>query len=150
MTKRELKLSSFDEVRREVERLHQQGYDRAGNWDLAQNLNHLGYFMKGALDGYPFKVHWILKAMLGKLVKHRILRAQKMKAGVFTPQRPLPPPNNNEAQAVGEFLELLDRFAKHQGEYQESPFFGKMTRDECHQINLIHCNHHLGYLLPKE
>lgn len=149
MTKRVLQLTSFDQVRQEVEHLHQQGYERTGNWDLAQVLNHLGYFLKGSLDGYTFKVPWIIKVLLGKSVKNRILQEQKMKSGVFTPQKPLPPPNANEPQAVSEFLALLDNFAQHQGEYCESPFFGKLTRDECRQMNLIHCNHHLAYLVPK-
>ena len=149
MPQRVLQLTSFDQVRQEVERLHQHGYVRAGNWDLAQVLNHLSFFLKGALDGYSFKVPWIIKVLLGKSVKNRILREQKMKSGVFTPQKPLPPPNANETQAVSEFLALLNRFAQHQGEYCESPFFGKLTHDECQRLNLIHCNHHLAYLVPK-
>lgn len=149
MPQRVLQLTSFDQVRQEVERLHQQGYERAGNWDLAQVLNHFSFFLKGSLDGYTFKVPWIIKVLLGKSVKNRILREQRMKSGVFTPQKPLPPPNADESQAVSEFLELLARFDQHQGEYRESPFFGKLTRDECRQLNLIHCNHHLGYLIPK-
>jgi hypothetical protein len=149
MLREPLTFNNFEEVARHVQLLHQHGYDRTGNWDLAQILNHLGYFMKGGLEGYTFKVPWIIKALFGKMVKNRMLREQKMKAGGFTPQKPLPPPNADEAQAVAEFLALLDRFDKHQGEFCESPFFGKLTRDESRQMNLIHCGHHLSFLLPK-
>lgn len=146
---RDLQLKSLDEVHAEVDRLHTQGYDRAGNWDLAQVLDHLTFFMRGALEGYQFKVPWVIKALLGKFVKNRILSQGKMKRGVFTPQKPLPVSGQDEAAAVSRFHDILHRLQKHEGEYLPSPFFGVMTREETLQLNLIHCNHHLGYLLPR-
>ena len=149
MEPRELSFQNFDEVKAEVNRLHTQGHDRAGKWDLAQVLDHLGYFMKGAVEGYQFKVPWILKAMLGRIVLKRILTQKRMKRAVYTPQKPLPAPGANEAPAVARFLETLQQFANYQGEYVPSPFFGKLTRAECQELNLIHCRHHLGYLIPR-
>lgn len=149
MQPRDLDFKNFDEVLADVERLHRQGYDRAGNWDLAQVLDHLRFFLSGAVDGYKFKVPWLIKVILGKVVLNRILTQKKMKRGVFTPQKPLPEPGGNEAEAVARFNEALRRFISHQGEYKESPFFGKVSREQCHELNLIHCRHHLGYLIPK-
>jgi hypothetical protein len=149
LSPRELSYQSFDDILAEVDRLHKNGYDRAGNWDLAQNLDHLRFFIEGGLEGYSFKVRWLIKFLLGKMVLRRILTQKKMKRGVFTPQKPLPPSGLDEAESVRKFKESLARFRSHQGEYQPSPFFGQLTRQECHEMNLIHCNHHLGYLIPK-
>lgn len=146
---RELHFQNFDEVLSEVDRLHTKGYNQAGNWDLAQVLDHLAFFMKGPMDGYQFKVPWPIKVLLGKWVKRRILSGKKMKRGVFTPQKPLPPSGLDEAAAVKRFGEVLQRLRNHQGALLPNPFFGPMSLDEALQLNLIHCNHHLGYLIPK-
>ena len=149
MQPRDLELKNFDEVLAEAERLHRQCYARAGQWELAQVLDHLTYFMKGGLDGYTFKVHWIIKTLLGKMVLRRILSQKRMKRGVFTPQKPLPEPGGDEAAALTRFREMLKRFVDHQGDYQTSPFFGSVSREQSQELNLIHCRHHLGYLIPK-
>lgn len=139
----------MEEILAEVDRLHANGYDRAGKWDLAQNLDHLRYFIEGGLDGFNFKVPWIIRFLLAKPVLRRILSQNKMKRGVYTPQKPLPPPGLNEAEAVAKFKAAVHRFQNHSGEYLPSPFFGQLTREQCQQLMLIHCNHHLGYLIPK-
>jgi len=149
MQPRDLELKNFDEVLAEAERLHGQGYERAGSWDLAQVLDHLTYFHKAALDGSSFKVPWIIKTLLGKMVLKRILTQKRMKRGVFTPHKPLPLPGGDEAAALQRFRETVQRLVSHPGEYVPSPFFGKMTREQALELNLIHCRHHLGYLIPK-
>lgn len=149
MAPQDPELKNFDEVLAYAERLHQNGYDRTGKWDLAQVLDHLTYFMNGALGGYTFKVPWIIKALLGKPVLRSILSKKRMKRGVFTPQKPLPAPGGDEAASLARFRDIVQRTINHQGEFQPSPFFGKLTRDEALELNLIHCRHHLGYLIPK-
>jgi len=149
MQPRDLDLPDFKAVLLEVDRLHHKGYEPVGNWDLAQVLNHLAYFMQGALEGSQFKVPWIIKALFGKMVLRRILNSKRMKRGQFTPQRPLPPSGLDESEAVKSFHAMVNRFANHQGEYVPSAFFGKMSREECQELNRIHCNHHLGYLIPQ-
>ncbi len=146
---RELHLQNCDEVLTEVDRLHTQGYTRTGNWDLAQVLDHLTFFMRGPMDGYQFKVPWLMKVLLGKWAKRSILSAKKMKRGVFTPQKPLPPSGLDEAATVKRFTEILTRLRNHQGALLPNPFFGPMSLDETLELNLLHCNHHLGYLIPK-
>lgn len=149
MHPRDLYFERFEDVLTDVERLVQNGYERAGNWDLAQVLDHLTFFLKGAVDGYTFKVPWILKVLLGKVVLNRILKQKKMKRGVFTPQKPLPQSGGDQAAAVERFRDAVHRFVQYQDEYHESPFFGKVSRADVQQLNLIHCGHHLGYLIPK-
>ena len=45
-TRRELRFDSLDEVVRDAEHLLAVGYDRAGNWDLAQCCGHLAHAIR--------------------------------------------------------------------------------------------------------
>src|SRR5690349_6521631 len=107
MEPRQLDLKNFPEILAELDRLHQGGYQQAGQWDLAQISDHLTYFIKGSLDGQPYRVPWLLKFLFGRCVLRRILKKRKMKAGVFTPQKPLPAAGADEAAAVARFKDVV-------------------------------------------
>ena len=149
MTPRELHFADFAAVRAELDRLA-RGYDQAGNWDLAQACDHLNFFITGSLNGHRFKVPWLFKVLFGRLVLRRILSGRKMKTGVFTPQKPLPESGGDATAAVANLKATLARFEQHQGEFHDSPFFGHLTPDQWRDLHLIHCAHHLGFLLPRD
>lgn len=148
MQPRTLHFNDFQEVVRELDRLRTQGYTKAGQWNLAQICDHLAYFIEGALDGYTFRVPWLFKVLFGKLVFRRIIGSGVMRPGSPTPQKPLPEPTMDEAAAVARLKRALDRLQTHQGEFQPSPFFGQQSRDDNRKLTLIHCAHHLGFLIP--
>src|SRR4051794_29700744 len=100
MSRRDLSFNSVAAVQSELDRLHLSGANGLGAWNLAQTCDHLAYFIEGSLDGHQFKVPWIFKALFGRMVLKRILMNRKMKAGVFTPQKPLPDPGLDEVKAV--------------------------------------------------
>jgi hypothetical protein len=135
-------------VRDELDRLHRAGYQKASQWDLAQICDQLTYFILGSLDGHPYRVPWLLKVLFGRMVLKKILKAKRMKANSPTPQKPLPAPGGDEAAAVGRLKAALDRLEAHQGEMHASPFFGYLTPAQWRELHLIHCAHHLGYLIP--
>jgi hypothetical protein len=147
---RKLEFRTCNEVAAELDRLHAGGYEKAGNWELAQVCDHLTYFIQGSLEGFTFRVPWLLKVLFGRLVLRRILSQRRMKAGVFTPQNPLPQPGGDEAAAAARLKQVLQKLEAHQGELQPSPFFGYLTPQQWRELHLIHCAHHLGFLIPKE
>jgi hypothetical protein len=149
MQVRTLELRDFNNVAAELERLHKDGYDKVGSWDLAQVCDHLRYFVEGSLDGHPYKVPWLLKVLLGRLVLNRILKQRRMKAGGPTPQKPLPSAGGDEAAAILALKQVLQRLEAHQGELHASPFFGYLTPQQWRDLHLIHCGHHLAYLNPR-
>jgi uncharacterized protein DUF1569 len=150
VNQRQLQFTDFAQVQAEVDRLHRVGYERLGQWDLAQICDHLSYFIEGSLDGFTFRVPWLLKALLGRLVLRRILKQQRMKPGVPTPQRPLPAAGGDEQAAVQRLKQVLGRLAAHQGDLHPSPFFGYLTPQEWRMLHLTHCSHHLGFLAPND
>jgi hypothetical protein len=50
---------------------------------------------------------------------------------------------------VARLKETIERLRTHQGELHASPFFGYLTPDQWRRLHLIHCAHHLGFLVPK-
>ena len=99
MPQRHLDFKTIAEARSELDRLHQGGYEKLGQWDLAQVCDHLAFFIRGSLEGFTFKVPWLFKVLFGKMVLRRTLSQGRMKVGVFTPQKPLPSPGGDEAAA---------------------------------------------------
>jgi hypothetical protein len=149
MQSRDLDFRDTKTVGEEIDRLHKDNYEKTGSWDLAQACNHLTYFIEGSLDGHPYRVPWFLKVLFGRLVLHRILKQRRMKPGGPTPQKPLPLPGDDEAAAVARLKQALQRLESHQGELHASPFFGYLTPQQWRDLHLIHCAHHLGFLIPK-
>jgi hypothetical protein len=149
MQKRELTYASFADVHAELDRLLQVGYQQAGTWELAQICDHLSFFIQGSLNGHQFRVPWIIKILFGRLVLRGILKQRRMKDGSMTPQNPLPAPGGDAAAAVARLKQQIDRLQAHQGELHASPFFGYLTPAQWRELHLIHCAHHLAYLVPK-
>jgi len=149
MGRRDLQFHTFGEVLADLDLLRQGGYDRAGSWDLAQICDHLTYFIEASLDGYTLRVPWLLKVLFGRWVLRRILTQKKMKAGVRTPQKPLPAPGRDEAAAVARLKRVIGRLESHSGELHDSPFFGHLTPGQWRELHLIHCSHHLSFLVPR-
>jgi hypothetical protein len=148
MERRRLAFTDFAEVNAELERLRDRGYQQAGKWDLAQTCDHLSYFIKDSLDGATYRVPWLLHVLFGRIALRRILSAQRMKTGVPTPQKPLPAPGGDASAAVARLQRLIERLNAHQGDLHPSPFFGYLTPAQWRQLHLIHCAHHLGFLVP--
>jgi hypothetical protein len=145
---RQLQFMDFAEVRAEMDRLHQGGYEKLGQWDLAQVCDHLRYFVEGSLDGFTFRVPWLIKFLFGGFMRRSILKKRRMKAGIQTPQKPLPPAGGDEAAAMARFQQVIDRLEAHGRELHPSPFFGHLTPEQWRAMHLIHCAHHLGFLAP--
>jgi hypothetical protein len=146
---RQLQFKNFAEALTEVDRLHKGGYEKLGQWDLAQTCDHLAYFIEGSLDGATYRVPWLLKVLFGRLVLRRILSQGRMRAGGPTPQKPLPAPGQDEDAAIARLRTAIERLDAHQGELHPSPFFGYLTPQEWRDLHRIHCAHHLGFLVPE-
>ncbi|MBO0701108.1 MAG: DUF1569 domain-containing protein, partial [Zavarzinella sp.] len=68
VARRPLVFNTLDEIVRDAEALLAKGYDKAGNWDLAQVAGHVANWMTYPIDGFP-KAPVPIRAMLWALRK---------------------------------------------------------------------------------
>ena len=155
LNKRQLKFQDFDDVMAEVQRLLEHGYVSHGNWNLAQTLVHLHDWMRFPLDGFPIPplpirgMLWLMSKTVAPGMLKKIF-TNGFSDGTPTMQSTVPPPDVMSAEAAAkQYQETIDRLKSHQGKMHRSPLFGPMDRQKVEQLNLLHAEHHLGFLEPK-
>lgn len=155
-SRRSLSFNDLDDAVREVESLQASGYDCAGNWNLAQTCGHLAEWMRFPLDGFPrspFPVRvglWVMGVMFARRKLRKTLAANSMRAGGPTLRETIPPPDEDEAEAVERLRETVQRFKSHRGPFQSSPLFGDLDRETAMRLQILHCAHHLSFLVPRK
>ena len=69
---RKLSFASLDEVAADAENRLTKGYDKAGNWDLAQVAGHVAEWMRFPIEGFPKPpifikpMLWLMKVTAGR------------------------------------------------------------------------------------
>jgi hypothetical protein len=150
LQRRQLDFQDWPELLEEIDRLHRAHYDRAGNWDLSQILDHVGEGLRTALQGTTHRATWIIRRFLGPLVLQRILRQRRMKAGIKVPKWWLPGPSHDESAAIDQFRSEVAAFQEMQTTPFPHPFFGPLTKQQWNDLVLVHAAHHLGFLTPRD
>lgn len=156
MERRQLEFKTLDDAVSEARQLLHSGYEQAGRWNLSQVLGHCDDWLRFPLDGYPrpiFPVNfilWLAKITLGVGMRKKILRERAFRAGSATMPETVKQPNLvDDAAALEQFERTVERFKSHRGSLHPSPLFGKMTYEEHRELQVIHLQHHLGFLVPK-
>ncbi len=144
-----LDFKTWPELLAHVDHLRQAHYDRAGNWDLSQILEHVGEGLRTALRGTDHQGPWIVRKFVGPLILKRILSQRRMKAGIKVPKWWLPGPSHDESVAVDEFRSQVSAFEAMTATPFPHPFFGPLTKQQWNNLVLIHGAHHLSFLIPR-
>ncbi len=147
--RRQLDFKNWPETLADAERLHGAGYDRAGNWDLSQILDHVGEGLRTAVRGNSHQGPWIIRKLVGPVLVQRIIRQRRMKAGIKVPQWWLPGPAHDETAALDRFRADVSAFEKMTALPFPHPFFGQLSKTQWSDLALIHAAHHLSFLAPK-
>jgi hypothetical protein len=153
--RRALNFRDLDEVVEDARRLHRHGYEKAGAWDLAQVSGHLADWMRFPLDGFPRPPLPIrlmlgaLRATVGRRTLREILATRSMPGRRPTMPESVPAAGGDEAGAIERFGQVVERFKAHSGPFHPSPLFGVLNREQATQLQLIHCAHHLSFLVPR-
>lgn len=154
-SRRLLRFNHLDDAVREAEALLSTGYDRAGNWDLAQTCGHLAEWMRFPIEGFPRAplpvraILWIVGITFARRKLRKTLDANEMPAGGPTFRETIPPPGGNDADAVERLRQMVERFKNHDGPLHPSPLFGDLDRETATRMQRLHCAHHLGFLVPR-
>lgn len=148
----DLDFRSWEELEREVDRLHRGGYEQAGNWSLAEALDHLGAGLRAAVADFPHRMPWIVRKIARGFVYPSIIRRRRLTPGVKVPTWWLPAKRKDwdERAAVEKFHREIETFRQHAGPTHDHPIFGKLDAKEWEELVLIHSAHHLGFLVPRE
>lgn len=153
--KRQLKFNDFDALIHEVHFLNEVGYESNGKWTLAQCCGHLADWMRFPIDGFPTPpffmrpIFWLMKVSMGDRMKENIL-ANGFKGGMPTAPETVPEPDEmTDQQAIDLLQNTINRVNAHQGELLPSPLFGPMDKETLLKVTLLHAEHHLGYLEPR-
>jgi hypothetical protein len=147
--RRQLDFRTWPDLLADIDHLHRAKYDRLGNWDLSQTLDHVGEGLRAALHGNEHQGPWIVRKFLGPLILKRIVRQRRMKAGIKVPQWWLPGPSHDESAAVEQFRSEVAAFQQLSTQLHQHPFFGTLTKRQWEDLVLIHAGHHLSFLIPR-
>ncbi|OWK47156.1 DUF1569 domain-containing protein [Fimbriiglobus ruber] len=153
--RRELKFDTLDAAVRDAEHLLAVGYEKVGNWDLGQVCGHLADWMGFPIDGFPKSpvpvalMMWMLRKTVGPVALRSTITKREMRSGVATIPSTVHPVGHDAVAAIARLKAAAARFQAWDGEIVPSPFFGRMNKDEATKLQLVHCAHHLSYLIPK-
>jgi hypothetical protein len=153
--RRQLRFNDLDEVVRDAEALLAKGYEKAGAWDLAQCCKHLADWMRFPAEGFPKApapirlMLWMMKKTVGPKKLKQYLAEGDFPAGKPTAPQTVYTPDGDPKAAIDELRKSVDRLKNYTGPIVPSPFFGPMDKATCVRLQLVHCAHHLSYLLPK-
>src|SRR5260221_1601287 len=101
-SRRTLVFTHLDEVMPEVDRLL-VGCTTVGNWSLGQTCNHLALNIRSSVEGYEIRAPWVIRAILGPVIKKQLFRKDQIKPGFKTPEANVPKPGLDD-RAVAEAL----------------------------------------------
>ena len=155
-SRRSLDFHDFDAVLRDVDSLAAGGYDRAGKWDLSQTCKHLADRMRFPLAAFP-KPPLPRRLLLGRVrttigprAMRKTLERRSMPSGNPTLRETVPSPGGDATAAIDELRRVVTRFQNHTGPFHPSPLVGEIDTETWRQLQLIHCAHHLSFLIPRD
>ncbi|HYE19803.1 MAG TPA: DUF1569 domain-containing protein [Tepidisphaeraceae bacterium] len=151
--RRPLDFRTFDAILADVDTLHSRTYTQLGQWDLATICNHLAKTMEVGLDRKPIPIPLtirLLAPLLGKWIFRRTLHTRRMPTGIRAPLPFRPDSKCDPEPAIAHLKATIARAQSFPGPLAKHPLFGQMTPDQWRDLQLIHCSHHLSFLLPKE
>ncbi len=145
--RRELKFSNSAELKSDIQMLRKTAHAKLGNWCLAKTCWHLETAIRLRMVPGPFPPNTPEQdASHARL--QTILSAGKLPSGIQAPAPALPPDNTTDA-SIDALLTTLDRFDSYKDPFAPHRIFGHLSDAEARQLNLIHCAHHLSYLVPQ-
>jgi hypothetical protein len=142
-----LSFADEDAVIADVQKLR-RGHAKAASWSLAQTCYHLDFATKARMQPGPFPPNTPEQDARYRAVP-KILAAGKLPDGINAPAQAVPPKSCDE-KVIDDLIATLTTFKNFKGEIAPHRLFGKLSDSEARRLNLIHCAHHLSYLVPTE
>jgi len=149
--KRQLDFHTGDEVIAEIELLRADGYTKTKNWNLTQACEHLQGTMNGGMNGFGFRLPWILRATVMKWLFGWMLRKRKMISGPTMKRlKPASPADHDVDQVVDDCIQTIRNAESFAGPIKDYPMLDHLSADDWRQFMWLHAAHHLEFLTPKK
>ncbi|MBX2851275.1 MAG: DUF1569 domain-containing protein [Phycisphaeraceae bacterium] len=149
---RELHLATLDDLLAEAKRIAAQpDATSRGAWTPAQNIWHVGRFIKAGVEGYPAKVPLILK-IIGPLMKKRFT-TKGFSPGIKLPSQAadhMVAPADTTIEQAMDMFETAMQGAKDKGFLPRNPMMGKMTQQQWVDLHCRHAEMHFGLIELKD
>jgi hypothetical protein len=146
--RRNVRYADLDAFLADADRLAVMGAPTIGNWTLAQIFDHLAHSMTVAVNGtsalFPLPARVVLR-----LLRKRII-SRPLKPGFNCPRRLadiLKPADHVETADALQRLHAAVRQFQKASFLPPHPAFGRMTRDEWHQLSLRHAELHMSFVI---
>lgn len=151
MERRTIDFHSSDEVIADIARLRQQGYDQTGKWNLTQICEHLSATMRGGMEGFGFRMPWVLRATMIEWGFRYLLRRRKLFAGAptFKSLKPSADAVADQDSVIDDCIEICRKVADFQGPIVDYPLLNDVSVQDWRDFMWIHAAHHLSFLVPK-
>ena len=156
IVRRQLRFASLDDIIEDAEHLHAVGYEKTGQWGLAQICNHCALWVKYPMDGFPKlplwlkPIFWVVKRTVLVKLEKRMREEKTMPTGMSTAPMTVFSPGDDEAKAVADLVEQVNRWKNYTGPTHPSPLRGSLSAADWIETHLVHCAHHLSFLVPKQ
>jgi hypothetical protein len=144
--RRKLQFDSFAAMFEDIERLQREGYRRAGNWDLAYACCHLADAIERSMDGFVTRAPLQLRLM-SPILLPIFLRVKRIPAGVNIAPEAMPQGEKDLAAEIERLHHAVARFESFEGPALAHPMFGALSKPQWTRLHLIHCAHHLSFLV---
>ena len=152
LQRRQIDLRSAAEVIDEINRLRLSGYEKTGQWNLTQICQHLTASMNGGMEGFGFRVPWIVRATVAKWAFRYCLNKRKLFSGAptFKILKPQHASVEEDDAAIEECIETCRRTEQFAGPIEDYALLNDVSVEDWRDFMWIHAAHHLGFLVPKE
>ncbi|HEX3358858.1 MAG TPA: DUF1569 domain-containing protein [Tepidisphaeraceae bacterium] len=146
-SRRELQFSNTSELKSDIQKLRKTPHKQLGNWSLAKTCWHLETAIRLRMVPGPFPPNTPEQNATRPRLEE-ILSSGQLPSGIQAPDPAVPPADAADA-SIDTLLATIDRFDSYKEPFAPHRIFGNLTDAEVRKLNLIHCAHHLSYLVPQ-
>ncbi len=146
--RRTLRFSSFDEIMPDVASLL-EGHATVGNWSLAQICRHLATVMRRVVD-LPASTPHDPSQWVGEERKRQVLDSGLLPEALPAPAEIIPTETLDEREEAEGLRSAIAYYIASPGPAIPHRLFGPLTRAEWDRLQLIHCAHHLSFVIPTD
>ncbi len=147
--RRELHFESLDEVLADAEAVTPHA-TATGNWTPPQIIDHVAFGIHMLNHGIDLKIPLPMK-LFGRTLKAFGQHIAPMKPGIKPPAKiaaAFAPSSDITLEQAKQKLRDEIAYANQHGMHHPSPLFGKLTPEECVQMNCRHAEMHFGFIKP--